>query len=258
VTDNAEWENKLIAKAIHILQQRGNTGALELMKRCSQFVFEDDPNGHGGEPLVIYLVGDVLLNDVLIRNRETDYGYTFSDDDAISLQNAFVTAWNAEDETSGSIRLEAKLQLPELNADWKSVLTGEASKEKVLNQGVSINEIHEWQHLRFASPPEVKIAEALDRAGVLFLPNCATRLGPKEKRGNRYPDFLICHNRKWGILEVDGATYHPPENKAQEDERNRLFHHHGIVVIQHYDARRCYSNPDEIVSGFLDLLNKLQ
>lgn len=113
-----------------------------------------------------------------------------------------------------------------------------------------------WNTLRFRSETERRIAAALERVGVMFLPNCRVRLGPPDKRQNREGDFLICHEGKWGILEVDGEPYHPPSRKAQEDERDRLFKLHGVRVVEHFDATRCFEAPTQVVKEFLAILRQ--
>ena len=113
-----------------------------------------------------------------------------------------------------------------------------------------------WNNLGFRSASEIKIAQALDKAGVLFLPNCKARLGSGEDRLNREPDFLVCHNGKWGILEVDGEPFHSLTRTVQDHERDRLFKIHGITVAEHYDASKCFNNPDEVVNEFLRILDQ--
>ena len=124
------------------------------------------------------------------------------------------------------------------------------------NQGVKFNfnnKTHTWQRLTFRSKTEIKIAEALDRAEVLFLPNCLARLNTPNGRANKEADFLICYNGKWGILEVDGP-YHTPERRVEEQERERIFRRHGIKVVERFDSSRCYENPDEVVQEFFKML----
>ncbi|WP_339461414.1 DUF559 domain-containing protein, partial [Nodularia spumigena] len=124
------------------------------------------------------------------------------------------------------------------------------------NQGVqfySNQKTHIWQRLTFRSKTEIKIAEALDRAGTLFLPNCLARLNTPNGRANKEADFLICYNGKWGILEVDGP-YHTPERRVEEQERERIFRRHGIKVVERFDSSRCYENPDEVVQEFFKML----
>ncbi|MBD2207826.1 pentapeptide repeat-containing protein [Calothrix sp. FACHB-1219] len=136
------------------------------------------------------------------------------------------------------------------------------SKISVNNQGIPFDinsKIYTWKTLRFRSKVEIKIAEALDQTGVLFLPNCLARLNdPRtpQGRGNKEADFLICHQGKWGILEVDGP-YHKPERRVDEQERERLFRHYGIRVIERFDSSRCQKQPQEVVREFLQILEKM-
>lgn len=125
------------------------------------------------------------------------------------------------------------------------------SIEKGHNQGVKTNseeQIYHWNGLRFRSNAQIKIAEALDRANVLFFPNSKARLTTTEGRENQEPDFLIFHNGKWGILEVDGEV---------DEERDRILQSHGIPIIQHYDATQCSEQPDLVVQEFLEMLSQV-
>ena len=123
------------------------------------------------------------------------------------------------------------------------------------NQGVqrSDSTIHTWERLRFRSKTEIKIAEALDRTGVLFLPNSLARLTTPKGRENKEADFLICYNGKWGVLEVDGP-FHTAERRVEEQERERIFKKNGIKVVERFDSERCYNNPDEVVQEFFNMI----
>ena len=113
-----------------------------------------------------------------------------------------------------------------------------------------------WDNLRFRSQTEIRIAQALERAGVMFFPNCMARLSiSDEATGNREPDFLVCADGRWGILEVDGDPYHPPERAAQEHERDRVFRLRGLKV-ERYSGGRCFETPDAVVAEFLKLLRQ--
>src|SRR5260221_568731 len=96
----------------------------------------------------------------------------------------------------------------------------------------------------------------LDHAGVLYLANCKARLGLPDARLNREPDFLVCHNGKWGMLEGDGEPFHPPSRTVQDHERDRLFKQHGIRAVEHFDATACYETPQAVVKKFLDILQQ--
>jgi hypothetical protein len=113
-----------------------------------------------------------------------------------------------------------------------------------------------WNRLGFRSETELHLAQALDDAGVMFFPNCLARLGAREARHNGEPDFLVCHEGKWGVLEAHGSDWHPAERKVDEEERARTFRRHGIRVVEHYDAARCYEAPREVVADFLGLLSR--
>ena len=125
------------------------------------------------------------------------------------------------------------------------------------NQGVqfySNSIIHTWENLRFRSKTEIKIAEALDRTGVLFVPNSLARLTTPKGRENKEADFLICYNGKWGVLEVDGP-FHTAERRVEEQERERVFKKNGIKVVERFDSERCYNNPDEVVQEFFKMID---
>lgn len=150
-----------------------------------------------------------------------------------------------------------KAEMVDIDADWRQELLEIARGRGVTNQGVAIRDapLYPWMNLRFRSKTEMKIAQALDRAGVLFWPNCMARLGlGGEERRNREADFLICHRGRFGILEVDGEAFHPPSRAAEDHERSRVFKQHGLRVVEHYGAERCWNDPDAVVSEFLALL----
>jgi len=125
---------------------------------------------------------------------------------------------------------------------------------QVSNQG--INAPYQWNGLYFRSQTEIKIAEALDRANVLFFPNNKARLMTSQGMENRESDFLVFYQGKWGIIEVDGEPYHPASRTVDDHERDRLFKIDGIRIVEHYDATRCWNNPDDVVQEFLEILRQ--
>jgi hypothetical protein len=108
-----------------------------------------------------------------------------------------------------------------------------------------------WNGLGFRSRTEQVLAEAFSRNGVLFFP-----LAAAVSRTQKYePDFLVCNGQgKWGILEVHGDDFHPPETAAQEHERGRWFQERGVRFFQVFNATDCFNNSDAIVDRFLKLL----
>lgn len=132
--------------------------------------------------------------------------------------------------------------------------------EHVHNQAARNNPKVLWNQLRFRSVSETRIADALDRAGVMYLPNCIARLNRGESAGERAnveADFLVSAHGVWGILEVDGEPYHPAQNAAKDHERDRLFERMGgIETVQRYDSKLCFGEPDQVVRDFLRILSK--
>jgi uncharacterized protein YjbI with pentapeptide repeats len=123
------------------------------------------------------------------------------------------------------------------------------------NQGVqrSDSTIHTWERLGFRSKTEIKIAEALDRTGVLFVPNSLARLTTPKGRENKEADFLICYKGKWGVLKVD-EPHHTAERRVEEQEEERIFKKNGIKVVERFDAQRSYNHPDEVVQEFFNMI----
>lgn len=71
----------------------------------------------------------------------------------------------------------------------------------------------EWGGMYFRSNAEIRIAEALDQAGVLFFANARGRVGLKDTlvsdsqlTGRVEVDFLVFHQGRCLSLEVDGST----------------------------------------------------
>jgi hypothetical protein len=147
-------------------------------------------------------------------------------------------------------------ELLDIAPDWHAELLELIRGKSIHNQAAGADNAKTWQGFRFRSVTEIRIAEALDKANVLFFPLPKGRLNGPRGRVNREPDFLVCNNGKWGILEVDGEPYHPPQRTVHDHERDRLFHQHGIRVAQHFDATDCFATPDKVVGDFLRLLEK--
>lgn len=101
----------------------------------------------------------------------------------------------------------------------------------------------------------MRIAQALDRAGALFLPNCMARLTLLNgHRVNWEADFLVCYKRHLGMLEVDGEDWHPSERAALEHKRDRVFRRYGLCTVERHDASACLRSADSLGADFLKLL----
>jgi hypothetical protein len=112
--------------------------------------------------------------------------------------------------------------------------------------------------LHFRSQTEIKIYEELKRRDVIFFVNATAVLGGKIERNGRVtlrePDFLICQDGRWGILEPGGDAAHPVQTSMQDHDRARLFGDYGVKCIHFYSAARCYERPAEVVDDFLKRL----
>lgn len=153
-------------------------------------------------------------------------------------------------------RLSSKASVFVPDQNWRNDLLEIIKGKGISNQASGAQNTRMWQGFRFRSATEIKIAEALDRAGVLFFPLPKARVVTPSGHMNVEPDFVICQEGRWGILEVDGEPFHPPERSAIEHDRDRLFKAHGVICVERFDAKRCYSNPDQTVQNFLLLMVK--
>ncbi|MEB3340433.1 hypothetical protein [Okeania sp.] len=123
---------------------------------------------------------------------------------------------------------------------------------KSLNNSRFAEDVIQWKNIKFRSHSEVKIAEELDRRGLLFLPKSAVRLTTKKGRENQQADFLVFHRKKYAIIQVDGV-YHGPEIRVEEQQKERDFERNGIRVFR-FDSEVCYNNPRKVVDEFLELI----
>jgi hypothetical protein len=152
------------------------------------------------------------------------------------------------------IRARAAIVEPN-SADWRNELLAVLDGRDVDNQAIGFNATRTYEGLRFRSESEVRVAQALDRAGVMYVPNCRSRIGSPDRRRGCEADFLVMDNGRWGVLEVDGEEWHAGL-ASRDHERDRPFHFHGAHKVQRFDAGECFENPDAIVEKFIALLRK--
>lgn len=241
----------LIASAASFLIDGGEEDAASVLLSCTLHVWPSGDSWYAGDEIAyalhVELTGPRAAHDVLGGGNSAIAKRVQDSIEAVLPSNTYVRHFTA------------KAELVEIDPDWRSELLEIARGRRVDNQGTDFGSNPyslTWNRMKFRSRSETKIAEALDQSGVLFLPNCLARLGQLPHRANREPDFLICHRQKWGILEVDGEPFHPPSRTTQEQERDRLFKAHGVRVVEHFDANRCYQDPDGVVREFLRLLEE--
>lgn len=248
---------RILADAVDYLIRMEQREAARVLLSCSMYVWEDttfeyDPNNFFDGSIDVRLTGPVEISNLLSSSRTPPHPLRSVIQDALMMSLPCFYDVGKMDVSPGANIFDPTWRNQLLEKTYE---TG-AREQQVDNQGNDDygNKILTWNTLRFRSETERRIAAALEVAGVMFLPNCRVRLGPPDNRVNREGDFLICHEGKWGVLEVDGEPYHPPSRKAQEDERDRLFKLHGVRVIEHFDAKQCFEAPTEVVKQFLAIL----
>jgi hypothetical protein len=259
--------DQLLYNAVLYLVQREKQEAAELLVDCELDGYEDkealESTLHSSEPRLVRWTQVTLSAPTGIEQAISDNPDTVWDAELetefstnlkrVEMASAFEAVLRRED-----VLVEVHLQLvTETEADWRQHLRQLIKGEKVTNQGQPIkssNPIIVWNNLNFRSKAEKLMAEALDRAGVMYLPDCMARLGPADYRHNMEPDFLICCEGKWGILEVDSNVYH--QQPERDHEKGRQYKQQGIKVFERYSYSRCLEKPDETVQDFLRLLRQ--
>jgi hypothetical protein len=242
----------LIASAASFLIDGGEEDSAGVLLSCTIDTWDSGDNWLSGNQLLtglhIELTGPRAAYDVLSANRNRINEQVRAAIEAVLPPETYIRQFTAR----------AELVDIELDSDWRSELLEIARGKRINNQGLSYGvnppPSLKWNNMKFRSASERKIAGALDTKGVLFLPNCMARLGEQRNRRNREADFLICDRQKWGILEVDGEPFHPPSRTVHDHERDRLFRHHGIRVVEHFDANRCYQDPDGGGGRFFEIV----
>lgn len=109
------------------------------------------------------------------------------------------------------------------DANWRTDLHELIKGKGITNQASGAIDARLWQGFRFRSATEIKIAEALDNAGVLFFPLPKARVALDSGHTNIEPDFVVCHEGRWGILEVDEEPFHLPERSSIEQTGTGTF-----------------------------------
>jgi hypothetical protein len=238
--------DQVVASASKFLLEGDDEQGLRVLLACRVDDFYTDNIGSGIQEVHIHLCGPRPAYEAIVDWRtqwESDLGARVARAFVATLPHGYVLG-----------NLDIRAERVELYPEWREGLVARALGLSIDNQAVGADKVTAWNNLRFRSVTEVKIAEALDRAGVMFFPLCKGRVTKGKFRVNREPDFLVCYQGKWGILEVDGEPWHPPSRTVEDHERDRLFREHGVKIVEHFDAKQCYNVPDLVVKRFLALV----
>ncbi|PAX54872.1 DUF559 domain-containing protein [Brunnivagina elsteri] len=147
-------------------------------------------------------------------------------------------------------RIFENIKIEENYVDTK--LKNERVKEELL-----------WNGLTFRSQTEKKIARALYSKNIIFFANVNGFMAlnglPVSNHDNKLKekaevDFLVFHNQKCMILEVDGVYHNEAFQKNWDYKRDRIFLRQGISTVR-FSATQCYESTSAVVEEFLELFN---
>ena len=188
------------------------------------------------------IITNELYSDVIKRSLE-------------KLFRQYVRLWG-----DIKIRMSLRIKLIDGEKEWKEkvreiILHAQDPHQGALTEKVVATKGHQpmlYQEMKFGSISEVRIAQELASRRVLFFP---LPLAVRSETGASYmdrrePDFLICHDGVWGILEV---AFHP-DRYEKDAAKDGWFKQSGIVCIHNYTAEHCFNHPSEVVDAFLHLL----
>lgn len=161
------------------------------------------------------------------------------------------------------ITVEYQIKLLDVEENWQEKVKEMIVNAKNSNQGVVTEKVfarekksvYLYNEMKFGSQAEVRIAQELEARKVLFFPlPLAVRQDTKIFwQDHKEPDFLICNDGKWGVLEV---STHSPDRYEKDAEKTFWFKKSGILCVEHHTSQRCYKEPDKVVDEFLSILAK--
>jgi len=190
------------------------------------------------------IINNALYQEVIERSLET-------------LFRQYVRLWG-----NTKIRIGLRIQHIEGEQAWKEKVRAIILHAQAPHQGSRTEQVCAthgqqpllYQEMKFGAISEVRIAQALAARRARFFPLPLVGRGETgtSYMDRREPDFLVCHEGVWGILEV--GWY--PDRYEKHADKDGWFQQSGIVCIQNYPAEHCFHHPSEVVEAFLQLLVK--
>jgi hypothetical protein len=186
----------------------------------------------------------------------TDLHLAYADQrDGINSQHwwrlFFTERWKAKLETTTN---NTALTLS-ADSQTKSSGDGESFSNNENNTG-SI----EWGGMYFRSRTEVKIAQALYNKQVLFFANTRGQVSCQSSpisnsllAGRIEIDFLVFHQGKCMILEVDGVHHQQASQTVRDYARDRVLLREGIPTAR-FTAEECFNRTEDVIVEFLQML----
>ena len=121
----------------------------------------------------------------------------------------------------------------------------------------------EWGGLYLRSEAELRIAKAIDQQEILFFANARGRVSllnapvsNDQSNGRVEADFMIFHQRKCLILEVDGQHHLEGEQATRDYARDRMLLRAGLPTVR-FTGRDCIRSSGCSCGGmFIDFVSK--
>jgi very-short-patch-repair endonuclease len=147
--------------------------------------------------------------------------------------------------------------------EWLEIFIHGTALTSTPTSAATGNYQYEWGGLYLRSEAEQKIAEALDQLGLLFFANARGRVGLKETlvsngqlTGRVEVDFLIIHQGKSLVLEVDGSHHAEEEQTIRDYAKDRVLLKAGVPTVR-FTAKDCLMQSAQVVAEVLAILETL-
>ncbi len=180
----------------------------------------------------------------------------------LAVATGYIPGWESVERFRNYFPINYRVKLLDIEEHWQKTIKFLITKSKDLNQGVVSEKVFaregkemlNYNEMKFASQSEIRIAQELERRGVLFFP---LPLAVRNETGQCYKDhrevdFLICIDGTFGILEVSRHQ----GRYEMDKEKDAWFKKSGILCIEHYPSEKCYQQPSFVVNEFLSILSK--
>jgi very-short-patch-repair endonuclease len=123
----------------------------------------------------------------------------------------------------------------------------------------------EWGGLYLRSEAELRIAQALDAAGILFFANSRGRFGLRDApvsnnqlSGRVEADFLLMQGGRCLVLEVDGQHHKRQDQAVRDYARDRVLLKAGGISTLRFTAEDCLKQPAAVVAEALAVLSTIR
>jgi hypothetical protein len=243
-----------------------------LINRESEHLLYED--GHPDDPEAWYTRDFIQLNIAIPSSMYSVVKQTESlknilerglsaviDVQILQIENNYIgpTSYTVSKE---NLEFAYRIKLLSPDKDWENVIRHLIAESDLSNQGTIAQLAMRkrdkspltYNEMRFASQSEIRIAQELEKRKVLFFPLAmAVRADTGDfYKDHREPDFLICVDGLFGVLEV---SYHPDRYEL-DAEKSKWFKKSGILCVENVPAEKCYQEPEKVVDEFLEVLAK--